>query len=304
MDNNIKWSVYFQNPEFLERTRMFLIHPDMYPLVRKWCGIKDGVRLLDVGCGTGFFTRLLSSGDEKVKATGLDLEEPFIEYAKKEAAERGLSIDFVVGNALSLPFEDDSFDVVTSHTFFTSIPDPKKAMDEMIRVTRPGGMISSVTAMSFMPECITGGSWGGETGWISEFNSLYNEIWIVYDAIDPIKNRITGLKPEAVPRFFAKHGLKDVCAYPIGKLFSLSNGAVSDEDKLRYIDLYQVSEVKKLDLFSEFPKMKEDVGAEKIQRFKELLNKKCKWLKEHIHDNNTWEWQGGANMLVTGVCVK
>ena len=107
--------------------------------------------MLDVGCGTGYFTRLLSSGDEGVKATGIDLEEDFIKYAPKEAKERGLSIDFMVGDALFLSFEDNTFDAVTSHTFFTSIHDPKKAMAEMIRVTKPGGMISSVTPMSLAP---------------------------------------------------------------------------------------------------------------------------------------------------------
>ena len=72
-----KWSVYFQNPEFLERTRMFLIQKELYPLVRNWCGVKDNVRLLDVGCGTGYFTRLLVSGDENVSAVGIDMEEPY-----------------------------------------------------------------------------------------------------------------------------------------------------------------------------------------------------------------------------------
>ena len=83
-----KWSVYFQNPEYLERTRMFLISDEMKPLVRRWCGVRDGMKLLDVGCGTGYFTRLLCEGGEKVTACGLDLEEPFVEYAKQKRRMR------------------------------------------------------------------------------------------------------------------------------------------------------------------------------------------------------------------------
>ena len=50
-----KWSVYFQTPEYLEQTRKFLILPEYEPLVRNWCGVRDGMRILDVGCGTGYF---------------------------------------------------------------------------------------------------------------------------------------------------------------------------------------------------------------------------------------------------------
>lgn len=304
MAESKKWSVYFQNPEFLERTRLFMIHPDMFPLVRRWCGIKDGVRLLDVGCGTGYFTRLLSSGGEMVTASGIDLEEPFIEYAKKEAAEQGLPIEFIVGDALSLPFEDNTFDAVVSHTFFTSIPDPERAMAEMIRVIKPGGIISSVTPMSFAPECTTGGEWGAEKDWIKEFNILFARIYGAYFVIDSLRSRLGGLKPKAVPGFFSKHGLKNVSAYSIGKIFALSSRAVSDEDKLRYIRLYQESEDKKLKVYEELPEMRKKVTEEDRKRFRELLDRKCEWLKEHIHDNDTWEWQGGANLLVTGVCEK
>ena len=84
----MQWSVYFQNPEFLEYTRLFLIQPELKPLVRAWCGIRDGMKILDVGCGTGYFTRLLAEGGENVAITGLDLEEPFIAYAKDISVAR------------------------------------------------------------------------------------------------------------------------------------------------------------------------------------------------------------------------
>ncbi|MBQ9549625.1 MAG: hypothetical protein IJU87_02310, partial [Lachnospiraceae bacterium] len=146
--------------------------------------------------------------------------------------------------------------------------------------------------------------WGAEKDWIREFNILYARIYGAYSVIDPLDNHLAGLKPKAVPGFFAELGLKNVSVYSIGKIFALSNGAASDEDKLRYIRLFRESEEKKLDAFEELPEMRAKVREEDRKRFRELLRRKCEWLKEHIHDNSTWEWQGGANLLVTGICEK
>ena len=49
-ERHMKWSVYFQNPEYLEQTRMFLIQPELKPLIRRWCHVGNGTRILDVGC--------------------------------------------------------------------------------------------------------------------------------------------------------------------------------------------------------------------------------------------------------------
>ena len=194
----MKWSVYFQNPEYLERTRMFLIRPELKPLIRTWCRIGSGTRILDVGCGTGYFTRLLAEGEEPVTAVGLDLEEPFIDYARQRVGAQQLNIEFVVGDALALPFEDESFDVVASHTFLTSIPDPVKAMSEMKRVLRPGGIVASVTAMSFEPSVLDPGEYPPECAWAGELRKLENKILRACYQLDPLLPRIAGLKPAAV----------------------------------------------------------------------------------------------------------
>ena len=85
--------MYFQNPEFLEQSRMFLFMREYEPLIRTWYRLRDSMRILDVGCGTGYFTRLLAQGEYQVRATGLDIDEVFIDYAKKTADEKGRSIE-------------------------------------------------------------------------------------------------------------------------------------------------------------------------------------------------------------------
>ncbi len=295
-----QWSVYFQNPEFLERTRMFLISEEMKPLVHRWCGVKAGIRMLDVGAGTGYFTRFLASGEQKITAVGLDRDENFVAYARRKACEQGLNIEYVVGDALALPFEDQSFDLVVSHTFFTSIPDPDTAMAEMKRVLRPGGMIAAITCMDFDPEVQEAGRYPADCTWVEDFNRLFYKFYDACFEIDPLEPRMDGASPALMPRFFAESGLKEVSAYPLGKLFSLSNAVVSEKEKLEYLDLYQQSEEKKLDVFMALPEMAAYFTKEEAEEYRRLIREKCDWRRKNLQENTVWEWMGGCNLLVTG----
>lgn len=296
----LTWSTHFQNPEFLELTRMFLIHRDLRPLVRKWCGVRDGMRVLDVGCGTGYFTRLLAEGDAHIEAVGIDLEEVFVAYAREEARKAGLGIDFLVGDALDLPFEDDSFDLVASHTFLTSVPDPHKALREMTRVAKPGAMLASVTPMSFEPCALSRGHYPADLWWHEEFERLRMKIQGAYFALNPLENYTQGARPTDVPHLFVEHGLREVCAYPLGKMFCLSNADVTREERQRYADLFRASEEKKLAAFRKLPEWGEHLGDDECERYLELLGIWHGWQLENTGENAIWEWQGNANLLVTG----
>ena len=100
---------------------------------------KPGERWLDVATGTGEVAfRAAEAGAE---VTGSDLAPGLIETAKRLAAERGLDIDFHVGDCERLPYEDASFDVVSSAVGVMFAPDYRAAAGELPRVTRPGGRI-------------------------------------------------------------------------------------------------------------------------------------------------------------------
>ena len=296
-----KWSVYFQNPEYLEMTRMFMIPKDMLPLVRRWCGLKDGMKVLDVGAGTGYFTRRLASGPEKVTVTGLDRDDVFVDYARQKASDLGLSVDFVLGDALALPFEDNTFDLVASHTFFTSIPDPVKAMEEMRRVLRPGGIVASVTPMSFDNFVYDLGQYPEECEWAKAYEDLHEQFYEACFALDPFESRVAGVDPSLVPRFFADSGLKNICIYPLAKAISLSDAALPPEEKRRYVDLYQLSEEKHLEAFMALPEMAERFSRRQADEFLRLLREKCAWHREHLNENTVWDWVGSGSLLVTGV---
>ncbi len=300
MQMDWKWSVYFQTPDFLERTRLMLIDPEFEPMVAKWCGLKSGSKVLDVGCGTGFLARMLKRMNPEASLTGLDREPDFLARGREEAKNEGHSIEFVEGDALDMPFEDNSFDLVVSHTFMTSAPDPGKAISEMKRVLRPGGRISSITAMGFIPHAMSLGEYPPELPWGKEVQVLGDELWTICCKLAPFQLYVNRLSPAEIPAFFAKNGLKQVCAYPIGKIFSLSNAAIPKERKLKWLDLYKKSEEGKMRAFLAVPEGREVMDPEKVERYIELLEKKCEYYRTHLDENAIWEWQGGSNLMVTG----
>ena len=97
----------------------------------------EKLRILDVGTGTGFLSISLAELGHQV--VGIDLSEGMISFAKKVADERGLNIDLVVGDAESLDFDNDYFDVVVSRWVLWTLLDPEKAISEWMRVLKPGG---------------------------------------------------------------------------------------------------------------------------------------------------------------------
>ena len=106
----------------------------------------DAVRdVLDVGCGVGHWGMLLASVmPEHARVTGIDREQSWVEQASARALARGLEgrFSYRQGEAQHLPFPDASFDFTTCQTLLIHLPDPAAAIAEMLRVTRPGGLVA------------------------------------------------------------------------------------------------------------------------------------------------------------------
>ena len=99
-------------------------------------GAKPGDRILDVGCGPGFFTMVLS--ERGMRVTGIDYSEEMLEKAKVNASAKGIEPEFVRMDACNLEFGDCSFDGVVSRNVLWNLVDPAKAYSEMLRVLKPG----------------------------------------------------------------------------------------------------------------------------------------------------------------------
>ena len=97
-------------------------------------------RVLEVGCGTGKFSSALSSWGAEV--VGLDYSGPMLARAQDQARRQGQAITWVRGLASGLPFADGSFDGVMCILALDFITDRETALQEMLRVLRPGGFLS------------------------------------------------------------------------------------------------------------------------------------------------------------------
>jgi SAM-dependent methyltransferase len=104
---------------------------------------RDGEQWLDVATGTGeIAVRAAQAG---ANATGLDLAPDLIEMAKARAADAGVEVTFDVGDAENLPYDDASFDTVSSTFGVMFAPDHATAASELARVCKPGGRLALLT---------------------------------------------------------------------------------------------------------------------------------------------------------------
>lgn len=107
-----------------------------WPIIADIAGIDQGTAVLDVGCGTGGFCALAAARGAAVH--GVDGRADSI----ARADERVPTGDFRVALFEHLPWDDDTFDIVTGFNSFQYAPDPVAALEEACRVTRPGGSLA------------------------------------------------------------------------------------------------------------------------------------------------------------------
>jgi SAM-dependent methyltransferase len=114
--------------------------PEINRVVIERLDPQPGQRLLDLACGTGAVAELAAATGAEV--VGIDIAPALIDQARDRAAQRGLEIDYRVGDAEALELEDASFDLVASTCGVMFAPDHGAIAAELARVTKPGGRIA------------------------------------------------------------------------------------------------------------------------------------------------------------------
>jgi ubiquinone/menaquinone biosynthesis C-methylase UbiE len=107
------------------------------PILMDYLELEDGDRVLYCGCGMGFFLLVMGSL-RNARLTGLDTNAERLAWAERE----GVQAELVLGDAHALPFEDGSFDKVLATEVLEHLADDQRALAELHRVLRPGGVLA------------------------------------------------------------------------------------------------------------------------------------------------------------------
>ncbi len=105
-----------------------------------WLHVPPASRWLDVGCGTGALSQTILERDNPVEVKGIDSSEAHIGFAHQNVVDR--RVNFEVGDAQQLPAESSYYDVVVSGLVLNFIPDQNRALREMRRAVKPGGVVA------------------------------------------------------------------------------------------------------------------------------------------------------------------
>lgn len=167
------------------------------PLFIDFAGIANGDKVLDVGCGTGSLTFELAKHAGLAEIAAIDFSPVFVEAATRRNTDPRVSIR--QADACDLPFADNSFDRTLALLVLHFVPETGKAIAEMRRVVRPGGVVAAVvwdhlggmTGMRMMIDTVAAMSEGGR-----QLRARY--CW------QPM------MQPGEMQRTFAEQGLRDV----------------------------------------------------------------------------------------------
>ena len=98
-----------------------------------------GKKVLDIGCGPGFFTVIL--GKKGYNVTAVDYSEYMLKEAEKNTLQRGVNAVFMQGDAQNLPFEEESFDIIVSRNLTWNLENPEKAYSLWFKLLKKGGIL-------------------------------------------------------------------------------------------------------------------------------------------------------------------
>ncbi|MGA7671728.1 MAG: methyltransferase domain-containing protein [Nitrolancea sp.] len=162
----------------------------------QWLEMPPGKTWLDVGCGTGALCAAIVEFGGPEAVTGVDASEDYAAYARERTPDE--RVEFQIGNALELPFPGASFDVTVSGLVLNFVKDSQQALSEMVRVTKPGGVVALYV-------------WD----YAGEMQSM-RYFWDAAAELDPAaRERDQGIvfpicQPEPLERAFADNGLMNV----------------------------------------------------------------------------------------------
>ena len=288
---NVIWSKYVQGTKTLYYSRKLRFNDLFAEQYRKMFGLneKRSLKILEIGCGPGALAGALHRWYPCAEIIGVDRDSEFISFG----SENEPGVTFMEGDATSLPFDDNTFDVTISNTVAEHI-EPSKFYGEQFRVLKPGGVclvLSSRKGININPSCIT-------------FNEYEQQFWKKAEQHDDSMDRFAVCKypmSEAeMPVAMSKYGFSNVSTgfatidlTPDNPKFSASL-AVDMINANRYTALDGIDSV--------LHTMPEHFTTQEVEEMKRLANAKYDTrIKQYQRGEKQWDTNVSIIMVIRGV---
>lgn len=298
MGNDI-WSTKIQGILNLDLSREMRFRDDRKDLFLNLLGLKEGMIILDIGCGPGAITRKLSKWlGEESRIIGIDRDIEFVKYAAKKAIKMNLhNITYYEGDALELPLEDNSVDACISHTVIEHVPN-KEFLLEQKRVCRPKGRVSVMYArpdkyIRTEPDLLPKQS--------KREQELLDKLFKENDEIDGEYN-IGKYWPDPVglPRLFEELGFKNIQIDAIAIPMVIDDSRNSNDEKMTIVESEKEQLFESINMAAYLNKNR--LPDYEVIELKELItertNQRLKFIKE---GKNIWDYSILLLQVVSGM---
>lgn len=291
---NNYWSTYVQSTEELYYSRAIKFRPEV---MYRWVdvmGIKNGQKLLEVGCAGGVLSHSIKKFLPDTDITGIDFDIGHIEYAKKKTAELGLDCTFLAGDACDLPFEDNTFDVCFSHTV-VNFCEPDNFFGEQYRVLKPGGkmIIMCVHNNSSAPE-----------EWVPtdecEEKVLFDKLWMEAAKNENSNIRFYENRKEKYFEYLRLHGFRDISV----DVVSVIKYAPDCDCTSRELALAQINDDRCSELSSSAKAHRLAPNAltdDEYSTLVEMINRRYdKMIEKYTNNEKTYEFRVATTVVISG----
>ena len=289
------WSKFVQSSEELYNSRALRFREDNKDLWINAMKLVDGMNVLEIGCGGGIFCHRIKTFLPNTVVTGIDRDAGHVKYAKNKSIELGIDCNFLVGDALNIPFEDSSFDACTSHTVIEHV-ETNKFLKEQYRVLKSGGVISVLsvrTSLNVTPE-----NWNPTS---EEEIKLSNKAWGKAGNFD--KEHGIGafeMKESDFPIALEKAGFENVCINFISTVaYAPDSNDVCDELALQQINANRIATLESMNKALRISP--DGLTADEITRLTELINKRYDdRVDKYLNSEKIWDIASSNVMVITG----
>jgi ubiquinone/menaquinone biosynthesis C-methylase UbiE len=292
------WSSMLMGILTQDISRELRFRDDRKDLLIYLLGLNSNMKVLEVGCGTGALSRKIANWlGPKSRIIGVDIDSDYLNYAKNKANLLGVkNVEYIEGDALSLPFEDNSIDACISHTVIEHVQNREFLLEQQ-RVCKQDGRVSVMISVS--DKSIT-----SNPDSAPKMQDREKELWKPFDQCFEIanekyiKNYFSGYV--GLPTLFDELGFKNVQVDAIALPVVVDDSRNDIEKKVKIIeDTYKNPYLEAVEMGNRM--LSNPLPDEYIDELKSLIEERCMERKMYIENGKKlWDYKICLVYVVSG----